>query len=302
MGYKLRPDRRFEDEVRAAAGGELENAIAALVERPKGLHEGIHTARKHVKRVRALYRLIAGQTPDFQRQENTRLRDMVHSLATFRNGEALVEVGRYLQDTATDNSEAAALARVTETLTARRDWLARAETDLEAKTEAAVATCREALAALESVRLSRGRRASADLLKKGWRRTGRRAAEALAKCHMEAHAGQFHELRKRCQDYWMQHALLRELWPSAMLAKLKEARSLVDILGRYHDLTVLSGVVDHERELFSRGDDLATLLEAITSRQESCRREALSVAERVLSDKPAREARTIERLWLQEAA
>src|SRR5262249_36576612 len=161
---------------------QLEKAIAELVERPEGLHEGIHQARRHIKRVRALYRLIAARVPEFHHQENRRLRDMAHSLATFRDSTSLIELIEYLQENARSPEEAAALARVSETLTTRRDWLARAETDLEAKTEAAVDTCREALAALEGTSFRDSRRDSARLLRKGWQKTRRGAAAALEKC------------------------------------------------------------------------------------------------------------------------
>lgn len=298
MAYRIDPGKPFDIEVRTAAAEQLEKAMSALLDSPEGLHEGIHTARKHIKRVRALYRLVARRAPEFQRRENRRLRDMAHSLSTFRDGTALIEVSLYLRQTAASRSEAAALARVTETLTARRDWLARAETDLAAKTEAAIETCRNARAALDDVSFEDGHRAAGRLLRRRWKKTCHDAAAALAKCQTEAHSDQFHELRKRSQDYWMHHALLRDIWPSAMNAKQSDAKALVDILGRYNDLTMLAGVVDHERELFSRSDDLARLLEAIISRQQTARGQALEKARQVFSDPPGQEARTIERLWL----
>lgn len=259
----------------------------------------MHAARKHIKRVRALYRLIARRTPEFQRHENDRLREMARTLSGVRDATALIEASRYLHETATSKDEAKALARVTKVLTARRDRLSEAEIDLENKAKAAIATCHDGLEALKTASFECGRRETARLFQKSWRKTGRKAKAALSECHAEAHADQFHDLRKRSQDCWMQHALLRDIWPAAMHAKQLEAKALVDILGRYLDLSMLSEVADREPLLFDGSDDRARLLEAIISRQQTARQEALAKARRVFADEPEREARTIKRLWLE---
>jgi prefoldin subunit 5 len=299
MSYRIRPDRALDDEVHAAAAQQLGKAIATLTDRPEGLHEAVHTARKHIKRVRALYRLVARRAPEFQQQENDRLRQMARTLSSVRDATALIEAGRHLHETATSEDEAQALARVIDVLTARRDRLSETETDLEEKAAGAVATCREALEALKATSFDSGRRETARLFQKSWRRTGRKAAMALSECHAEAHTDQFHDLRKRSQDCWMHHALLRDIWPAAMHAKQLEAKALVDVLGRYLDLSMLSEVTDREPHLFNGSDDRARLLEAIISRQQTARQDALTKARWVFADEPEQEARTIKRLWLE---
>ncbi|MGV1834573.1 CHAD domain-containing protein [Rhizobium rhizogenes] len=299
MSYRIRPDKAFDDEVHAVVAQQLGKAITALTDRPQGLHEAVHRARKHIKRVRALYRLIARRAPEFQQRENDRLREMARTLSGVRDATALIEASRYLHETATSRDEARALARVTKVLTARRDRLSEAETDIEDKAKAAIATCHDALEALRAVSFKSGRRETARLFQKSWQRTGRKAKAALSECHAEAHADQFHDLRKRSQDCWMHHALLRDIWPAAMHAKQLEAKALVDILGRYLDLSMLSDVTDRESHLFDSSDDRARLLEAIISRQQIAWREALAKAHWVFADEPEREARTIKRLWLE---
>jgi hypothetical protein len=299
MSYRIRPDKALDDEVHAAAAQQLGKAIAVLTDRPEGLHEAVHRARKHIKRVRGLYRLIARRAPEFQRRENDRLREMARTLSGVRDATALIEAGRYLHETATSKDEAKALARVIEVLTARRDRLSTAETDLEDKAKAAIAICHDTLEALKAASFESGRRETARLFQKSWRRTGRKAKEALSECQTEGHTDQFHDLRKRSQDCWMHHALLRDIWPAAMHAKQLEAKALVDALGRYLDLSMLSEVTDREPHLFDGSDDRARLLEAIISRQQIARQEALAKACWVFADEPEREARTIKRLWLE---
>ncbi|MFT4003533.1 MAG: CHAD domain-containing protein [Rhizobium sp.] len=302
MSYRIRPDRALDDEVHKAAAHQLGKAMAVLTDRPQGLHEAVHAARKNIKRVRALYRLVAPLAPEFQQQENDRLRAVAQTLSGVRDATALIEISRYLQATAASADELQALARVSDVLTTRRDRMAETETDLEDKARAAVATCSEALTALKDVSFDCGRRDTARLFQKGWRKNARKARRALSECRADvAHAESFHDLRKRSQDCWMHHMLLRDVWPAAMHAKQIEAKALVDVLGRYLDMSILSDVADREPHLFDGSDDRARLLEAIISRQQIAREEALDRARWVFADKPEREARTIKRLWLEAA-
>jgi hypothetical protein len=297
MGYRIRPDKAFDDEVQNAAHGQLEKAIAVLKDRPNGLHDSIHAARKRLKRVRGLYKLATRQLPDFYRRENQHLRDTSKSLAIFREATALVEIGRYLHQTASAKAEATALSRVVDTLTARRDRLAHAETDIESRLDAAMNACRQALQSLDAIRLENGKREVARLLAKSWAKTCRKAAATLADCRTDGHTDQFHELRKQSQNYWMYHALLRDLWPSAMYAKQQQAKELTEVLGRYHDLAALSEVVNRETDLFKESDDLARLLEAIISRQQAVRSLAFEQAAHVFSNDVKNEAKLIRHLW-----
>jgi len=299
MGYRIRPDKPFDDEIRAAARGQLEKAMAVLKDRPDGLHDSIHAARKRLKRTRGLYKLAARQWPEFYQQENQRLQDTAKSLAVFRDATALVEIGKYLHQTATSEDEAAALSRIADTLTVRRDWLAHGETDIGPRTDAAIESCHHALDALDDVSFKGRKRDVAKLLSNSWRKTCRKAAAALAECQAEAHTDQFHELRKQSQSYWMYHALLRDLWPAAMYAKQAQAMVLAEVLGRYHDLAALSEVVNRETDLFTQSDDQARLLEAIISRQQAARSVSLEQAAHVFCEEPDREAGMIEHLWLR---
>ncbi|GES44124.1 CHAD domain-containing protein [Rhizobium dioscoreae] len=302
MSYRIRPDRALDDEVHKAAAHQLGKAMAVLTDRPQGLHEAVHDARKNIKRVRALYRLIAPVAREFQQRENDRLRNMARTLSGVRDATALIEIGHYLQATARSAEELHALTRVSDLLTTRRDRLAAAQTDLEDKAQAAVAICAEAREALKEISFDCGRRDTARLFQKSWRKNVRKAMQALSECHAEAaHVESFHDLRKRSQDYWMHHMLLRDVWPAAMHAKQLEAKALVDVLGRYLDMSILADVADREPHLFDRSDDHARLLEAIIARQQTARGEALERGRWVFADKPESEARTIKHLWLEAA-
>ncbi|MGZ2407790.1 CHAD domain-containing protein [Rhizobium leguminosarum] len=298
MAYRIRPDADFTEAFRNAATRQLEHAITVLGERPDGAHEAIHSFRKNLKRLRSLYRLVAREVPDFQAQENARLRDAARSLSAIRDATALIGTAQYLQHAARGNEESEALGRIVTILEGRRAWMAEAESGLEQRLAETSDVLKEAIAALDAVSFDRGHRKNARMLAKSWRRTARKAQTALAACHGEASADDFHDLRKRTYDYRLYHALLRDVWPGAMKAKREAAKELVEDLGHIHDLTVLSELVEAEPQLFTRNDDLAHLLDIIIFRQQEDRRQALIKAEAVFADDADEEAQRIELLWL----
>jgi CHAD domain-containing protein len=298
MAYRIRPDADFTEAFRNAATRQLEHAITVLGERPDGAHEAIHSFRKNLKRLRSLYRLVAREVPDFQAQENARLRDAARSLSAIRDATALIGTAQYLQHAARGNEESEALGRIVTILEGRRAWMAEAESGLEQRLAETSDVLKKAIAALDAVSFDRGHRKNARMLAKSWRRTARKAQTALAACHGEASADDFHDLRKRTYDYRLYHALLRDVWPGAMKAKREAAKELVEDLGHIHDLTVLSELVEAEPQLFTRNDDLAHLLDIIIFRQQEDRRQALIKAEAVFADDADEEAQRIELLWL----
>jgi len=297
MGYRIRPEADFTDEFRSAAEEQLTRAITVLQEQPEGAHEAIHAFRKNIKRLRSLYRLVSCDVPEFQKRENARLRETARSLSTIRDAAAIVDTARYLQDNARNLEEAEALDRIVSILEARRDWMAEAESGLDQRLHDAADALREAIAALDDITFDKSHRKNARMLAKSWRRTASRARKALDACHEDATADDFHELRKRTYDYRLYHALLRDLWPSAMKAKRDFAKDLVERL----DTSTISPYFRVSLRQ-SRSSSPATTISPICWMPSSfvSRRigETLLSAETLYGDDPDDEAQRLEILWV----
>jgi CHAD domain-containing protein len=300
MPYRIRPDRDLPTELRSVARHQLDHAVTVLQARPDGLHEAIHEARKKLKRVRNLLRLVSTADKSFFKQQKTRLGAAARSLSRIRDATALMETVTHLSAFA--NEEEAETLDATQTvLELRRDDIAAEETDLEDKVANVIAECRLAVEALDVLDLPTKTGPAARLIAKGWRRGLKRAHAALEACRSEGHGEAFHDLRKAAQAYWMNLSLLRDLWPSAFAAKRRDAKILVDLLGHEHDLTVLTELFDTEPDLFGSGEDQSFLLAIIIRRQQDLRREALALAEIVFADGARWEAEVIETLWTAAA-
>jgi len=302
MAFRIRPDRAFTAEFRHVAEHQLRQAIRFLEESPDGPHEAVHDARKKFKRVRGLYRLIQPDAKEFRQRENARIRDMARSLSVVRDATALVETVDYLASQAGAPEELAALHFASRALIERRDRIAHEETDLPAKMAAAAQTCHEAIEALRDLDLDDSPRRTARRLAKVWRKQLSRAAADLVACEEGGDAEAFHDLRKVGQTYWMHLALLSDLWSSAMRAKQREAKTLVDMLGHEHDLSVLTQVVNESPELFGDSETLACLIGAIIARQQELRLKAVVQAKLVFADDADTEAARIALLWKEAAA
>lgn len=300
MSYHIRPSEHFTAEFKAVGTEQLTLAMATLTDRPQGLPEAIHDARKNFKRLRSLYRLAAADIPAFRRSENARIRNMARTLSTSRDATALVEVSRYLLDHAENNDERAALKRISKVLTARRDEGGAEGNQLEESVTAAITTCGRALEALSRITFQDGSKKGAKRITKGWRKALEGAAAAREACVETTDAHLFHELRKRSQDYRFYLDMLQRLWPSAMHAKRVEVTKVVDLLGHHNDLALLASLVDEQPQLFGKSEDVAYLLSAVITRQKILRDQALTIAASVFRDDPKAESRKIKLLW-QEA-
>lgn len=301
MSYHIRPFENFTEEFKGAGTEQLTLAIEALTERPQGLPEAVHDARKNFKRLRSLYRLAAADIPAFRRSENVRIRNMGRTLSTSRDAAALVEVSRYLLEHADNADERAALKRVSKMLAARRDEHAAEEGQLEGNVAAAIKTCGQAIDSLSRITFPQGRKNDAKRIAKAWRKALKQAAAAASACRDTTDAHVFHELRKRGQDLRFFLDILQRLWPSAMHAKRLEVTRLVDALGHHNDLALLASLVDEQPQLFGKSEDVAYLLSAVITRQKALREAALAIAGSAFRDDPKLESAKIALLWRDTA-
>ncbi len=300
MPYRIRPDRDLATELPSVARHQLDHAVTMLQARPDGLHEAIHEARKKFKRVRNLFRLVAAADKTFFKAENKRLGDAARRLSRIRDATALMETVTHLRAFANEE-EADTLDATRTVLELRRDDIAATETDLEDKVAGVIADCRATIEVLGDLDLPSKPGPAGRLIAKGWLKSLKRAHAALEDCRGEGHGEAFHDVRKAAQAYWMNLSLLRDLWPSAFGAKRRDAKHLVDLLGREHDLTVLTELFDTEPDLFGNGEDQSFLLAIIIRRQQELRREALALSETVFADDARWEAGVIKTLWTASA-
>ena len=297
MAYRIDLAHDLDASVRRIAGEQLAAAVAVLFDQPGGPHEAIHDARKHIKRTRALYRLIAAGDKRFAATENVRLRTIATDLSHLRDAAALTETARYLETQLGKGELATIIGALRVALEGRRERVAGRKAGVNAHLESAAGDLRAAIDALDALSLRHGRRQMANCLRLGWEKTGKRARQALSACAKAGAVDEepFHDLRKRTQDRWMQASLLRDIWPVAMISIQRSAKFLVEQLGHEHDLAVLDAyVATSDDAAVQDGRDVLHL--AIAEQRHALQLASQALAKDLYAGDPDRDARILGRL------
>lgn len=221
MAYRFRRRETVNAGVQRLARAQLERALAQLEVADEA---AIHEARKSLKRLRGLLRLVRCDLHGHYAQANARLRDAGRALAGVRDAQVRLATFDRLK-----LPEAQALRALLAAHSAQRE---KRLADDVARAKALLAEVQAQLADWPPV----GEGALWCGLKCSYRR-GRRA---LAQAEASGEAEALHTLRKRVKDLWYQLTLLAPCYPELLEASAASCHRLSDDLGDHHDLAVLA--------------------------------------------------------------
>jgi CHAD domain-containing protein len=268
--FRLKQDETIPDGVRRIARGRIDHAIEALADASE---EGVHDARKDMKKLRALLRLVRGEVGQkvFRREADT-FRDAARELSFVRDADVMLATladleRRYDADT----------GPVRQAVEAHRLQTTGGGRQRAAKTAIAVLT--EARERVGDWPLERD---GFEALEDGLRRTYRRGRQNWRAAVKEPSDENLHEWRKRAKDLWYHCSILEETWKPVMTALADEAHELSDRLGDDHDLAVL---LDFGAE---------SLEPLIATRRAELQEEAFAYGTRLYADKPKAFVRRLE--------
>jgi CHAD domain-containing protein len=289
--YRLKRREPVPDAVRRIALGRLDDAIEQLWgETDSDEAKAVHEARKDLKKVRSLLRLVREPLgEDLYSLESTYYRDAGRQLSGLRDAEVMQQT---LGDVGEGNGDL--LERVT--------WLQRS---LRSGQEEAAGEARERMAAVAG-RLEAGRERIADwplegegweLLEGGVRRSYRRGRNRFAEAEQDPTAERLHEWRKRVKDLWYHTRLLRGADREMIGGLADQLDRLSDQLGDEHDLVVLEAKA-HERPADgARREGLTDLLRAIERRRGELQYTAFMLGRPLYSRKPKAFAKALGKRW-----
>lgn len=239
---QLQPGETSAESVRRIWAAWLDDTIERLseVELTDGAARdaAIHDARKTLKRLRALARLVRGGLPqsDYGRA-NTTFRDAARALAPLRDSAVLVETFDKLVDAQLDRLSPQVLAQMRAVLTAQRASVAHAVVREQRTVQRVVTTLREARVAVDAQTVVGDGFALFDT---GLTRLYRRGREAMLTAYADDAADAFHEWRKSVKYLWYAYDVLRPIAPVELGAAVKRLKAISRLLGDAHDLHVLA--------------------------------------------------------------
>lgn len=294
MGYTFRhDDESVEAGFRRIAGEQLTKALASIDD-GDALHEGVHDARKRIKKLRGLLRLVR---PAFAAcgEENARLRDAARTLSGLRDHTAMLETLERLSARHADRIDRRRTVPLRRALEARRD-AATAAPDLGERVEAFRCVLRGARERAEDWRLKAD---GWEALGPGLALTYGRGRKAMTQAHRTGRGEEYHEFRKRVKYHGYHARLLAPAWPPLMEPYAALLDDLGESLGEQHDLVTFAPIV--------AGSDLspevrAGLEELIAKERLRLEARALVVGARVFAETPKAMARRMGAWWAAWAA
>ena len=301
MSYSIRPGRPLTGEVTRVAEIQYRRAIESLRDRPDGPHEAIHEARKRFKRLRGLFRLVRAAAPEFCARENARVRDIASTLSAVRDATALVEAMDHLLASGAASSHLPALAAIRDRLAYRRDRIASAETDLEAKIAAAIADCEDGIAALAGFKLPKGKARAVELLARGVARNYGRAVRALEAATASGLAEDWHDLRKRIKYHRMHVQLMSPAWPGDMAMRAEISDLAGEALGDDHDLANLEALIASDPDTIGDPAEIAILRTVMAARSAELHEKVRGIVKNLLKDDKKLVQSRIAALWRDAA-
>jgi CHAD domain-containing protein len=293
MPYRLERDESVIAGLQRVARDEMESSGAKLGGRERiSRDKAIHEARKSMKKVRALLRLMKDELRGVDPGENVRLRDIARRLSHYRDAFVMVETFDDLKKHF--RAEASRKFRgVRPALIKRRNEAVRDENRRIVLDHAAAALT---LAASRVARWKLKTEGYAALAP-GLERTFRAGRAALALATENPTADNLHDLRKKVKDHWYHIRLLENLWTDVMVAYEKSLKDLETWLGNDHNLAVLRERIVAEPAFYGTREETDLLLDLIDRYQTELRDNSLALAERVYAEKPREFVARMSHLW-----
>lgn len=284
MSYAFASGEDVETGARRLAWHGAALAIGHLEGRGEG--DPIHEARKVIKRVRALVRLVRGAIGDDADAANRLLRDAGRPLSQSRDADVMLETFDALAAKKNPPPDGDAirreLARERRTAHGHDDTMREGSLDL----------LRRFAASIETWKFSEKK---FDAIEPGLRRSYSNGRHALDAARGDWSPVTAHELRKRAKDLWYHAELLREAWPDVMGAYAHALHELGDLLGDDHDLAVLG---DRVAAVAAAPEEVrAAWLVRIAAKREKLRRKALPLATKLYFESPKRFVHRLATWW-----
>ena len=288
--FRLLSDEPLGKGIARMAHGRIGHALDELGGATDSTPDrAVHEARKDMKKLRSLLRLVRSGTEGRVRtRENEALRDVGRSLSGVRDADVMLATLGDLEESFPGDLPAEVVAPLRQQLEAHRSGITVEGTETA---ELELARIRD------RVRTWTPPGDDFAVVRDGLERAYRRGRRALRAAREDPTAENLHEWRKRVKDHWYNLTVLRDVWPPVMEPLADAAHQLSERLGEDHDLQVLLDFARSHAPGLDGADRLAALADVIAPRREELRAEAFALGERLYAERPRAFASRVESLW-----
>ncbi|MBV9269023.1 MAG: CHAD domain-containing protein [Acidobacteriaceae bacterium] len=294
MPYRFKAGESVPENIKRIATEEIDSAIDQLQHGTgKKRDEAIHEARKSIKKLRGVLKLIRPELDAAYRTENAALRELGGRLSELRDAGAIIETFDSIVGKHRGKLTADGLAPIRKGLRLRKQ-----------QKEKALNVTRVVNEAISGLGTARQRVLKWQLdndgfesIASGLKRTYRDGKIAMRVALKTARPEDYHEWRKRAKDHWYHIRLLESLWTEMMEARENSLHDLETWLGDDHNLVVLCEQLEQDSDGFG-GQDTVQLFSALARQEQGeLRKKSESLGQRVYEEKPKEFVRNVSKLW-----
>jgi|Tabmets5t2r1_1033131.scaffolds.fasta_scaffold37588_2 CHAD domain-containing protein len=289
--YKLKEGEAVPRGIARIARGRIDHALDELEGRSDSSpEEAVHEARKDMKKLRAVVRLVRGEIGDnVYRRENACFRDAGQELSGVRDADVMLATLAKLEQEIPE-SAAGDLRQALEAHKLRTSAGTRGPASVQVVESLTTARRRIGRWPLDTDGF--------EAVAGGTERIYRRGRKAFRSARAEPTTENLHEWRKRVKDLWYHLTILRTAWPPVMDALADEAHALSEHVGEDHDLAVLLLWAEEHGPPASA----AAIAGPVARRRAELQAGAFELGARLYADKPGAFMRRLERWWGAPAA
>jgi CHAD domain-containing protein len=305
----FRSDETLAQALQRSCLEQFDIAITHLADPHYDRDVAIHTARKAMKRIRAVLRLVRDYIGhDIYRAENVVLRDSARRLSAARTAAVMLRALDHLVEHFEPNVDPGVFVRL-------RNALRRSHEEITASIAGDADLIENVIVVLEAARvrfaawptaeaetsrssLITGRVIPDDFasIEPGIRRVYRRGTIRMAQAFDRPSDEAFHEWRKRVKYLRYQMEALRPLWPDVVGGLDAALNELSETLGEEHDLAELAVYALVNRDSCTDGE--RRLLGALVAkRRRELHEEAAAIGHRVYAETPVQFTARIGAYW-----
>ena len=292
MPFELKAGRNVERELKRVADTQLVLALRELhTIGTKRADRAVHEARRHVRRVRAMLRLVRPTLGGAYVGASRRLRLAHHLLAPIADAEALMSRQQDVAGWLDGRVPSATVAAIRSSL-ARHATAVDRRASFERVLHKAVRLLRAERLAIDGWTLTtRG----VGAIRPGLRRTVRDARQTMHTALRQPTTAHYHAWRRRVKDLRLQVHLLSLRCGGRLREEERQLTALDTCLGEYHDLVLLERLLVTEVDV-SRAA-AAACLRVLRQRQALLRQSAVRLGPLALGERPRAFVRHVGELW-----
>jgi CHAD domain-containing protein len=290
MTFSFKRRESVRKGVRRLGRKRLKHAMKCLDGCEEG--EAIHTARKDIKKVRALLDLVCTQLKrkDFRRTNN-QLRKAAKCLAKPRDASVREKTLTELTSHYKGQLKPHVLARVK----TKMHELFKAEMRRFTSKKVNRTVSRRLARAAKELKSVKFEAEGLEAISQGCKASYAAGQRAYQRVLEERSPENLHAWRKRVKTLWYQVTLLRRVWPEQMDALAHEAEMLGEALGDDHDLVMLHDFL--QDVCCEEVHDLETIDAIIEHRRGELQADAMAIGKRFFAEKPSAFCKRLARYW-----